>query len=122
MSYNIAVAQSPVPIDSQEAWEWVQNMTDIDDDAPPQVFHELIERLTARYPCIYDLGDDVLGEEGVWSDGPLLKNIYMKVPVLGIVSTQVDEVLPFLIETAKVLNLSVFDWATETIHRPKSIA
>ena len=31
--------------------------------------------------------------------------------------SRVDEVLPFLIETATGLGLVVFDWGTQTVHR-----
>jgi hypothetical protein len=98
MSYNISVARHPVPTNDQEAWEWVGRMADTDNDSPPQVFHELIDLLTAKYPCICDLDDEFLDTEGVWSDGPLRDNIALEAPVLGIVYSKVDEVLPFLID------------------------
>lgn len=117
MSYNIAIGKPPIPQDDKAAWEWVDEMADADDDSPPVVFHTLIDVLTERYPCICDLAD-VVDEEGVWSDGPLRNNINLKAPVLGIVYSRVDEVLPFLVEKANSLGLVVFDWGSETIHRP----
>ena len=118
MSYNIAIGKPPIPLDDKAAWEWVDEMADVDDDSPPVVFHTLIDVLTERYPCICDLSDDVVDEEGVWSDGPLRNNINLKAPVLGIVYSRVDEVLPFLVEKANSLGLAVFDWGGETIYRP----
>ena len=90
---------------------------DEDEPSPPQVFRNLIDRLTAKHPCICDLDDDVLDSLGVWSDGPLRNNIALKAPVLGMVYSRVDDVLPFLIGTARELGLTVFDWRTEQIHR-----
>lgn len=118
MSYNVAVASEPIPEEKAEAWSWIGVAAESDDPSPPKIFHDLIDRLTARYPCICDLDDDVVDELGVWSDGPLRNNIMRKAPVLGIVHARVDEVLPFLIKTANSLGLTVFDWATETIYRP----
>ncbi|KAI9133165.1 hypothetical protein [Acaryochloris sp. CCMEE 5410] len=120
MSYNVAVALKPIPSNEQDAWEWVNRMAELDNDSPPQVFHDLIDVLTSRYPCICNLDDELVDVQGVWSDGPLRDNITLVAPVLGIVYSKVDEVLPFLIETANSLELTVFDWNTEKIYRPLS--
>lgn len=53
----------------------------------------------------------------VWSDGPLLDNFGHRAAVLGMSSSRVEEVLPFLVVTANALGLVVFDWATGTIYR-----
>ncbi len=118
MSYTIAIAQGPIPIEVAVAWSWIEQMANEADVSPPDIFHDLIDRLTARFPCICDLDDDVVDELGVWSDGPLRNNIKLKAPVLGIVFSHVDEVLPFVIETANQLGLTVFDWQTKQIHQP----
>jgi hypothetical protein len=120
MSYNVALAREPVPANDAEAWAWIGTAAETPDAAPPQVFHDLVDCLTARHPCICDLADDVVDDLGVWSDGPLRNNIMLKAPVLGVVYSRVDDVLPFLIETANSLGLTVFDWATDTIHRPRA--
>ena len=52
------------------------------------------------------------------SDGPLRNNIYLNAPVIGIAYGKVEEVLPFVIEVANKLGLTLFDWGTETIYRP----
>ena len=73
MSYNVAIGLN-VDADDAAAWQWVARAAEEDDESPPAVFHTLIDQLTARYPCICDLDDDVVDEEGVWSDGPLRNN------------------------------------------------
>ena len=83
----------------------------------PAEFRELHSRLTSRYPCICDLPNDEV-DDGVWSDGPLINNFGHRAAVLGVVYPAVAEVLPFLIETANSLGMVVFDWGTNTIHRP----
>jgi hypothetical protein len=93
MSYNVAIARPPISANDDVAWTWVGTATQTEDAAPPRVFHELIDRLTARHPCICDLDDDVVDDLGVWSDGPLRDNIMLEAPVLGIVYSRVDDVL-----------------------------
>ena len=114
MSYNVAIAQE-VPNNDAAAWQWFEEVADDEVDSPAPVFHQLIDELTARFPCICDLEDE---DDGVWSDGPLRNNIECRVPVLGMTYSNVEEVLPFLIETANRLGLTVLDFHTERIHRP----
>lgn len=115
MSYTVAICLPPVPDADAEAWARLDALIDEQGPVPP-VFHELITRLTARYPCICDLPDDQV-DDGVWSDGPLRNNAGHTTTVLGIVYSRVEDVLPFLTETANSLGLVVFDWATGLIHR-----
>jgi hypothetical protein len=115
MSYNVAVVIPPIPKDDSAAWKAVDDI--IEQSGPrPAVFEALHAKLTSRFPCISSLTDDEI-DNGVWSDGPLINNFGHRAAVLGIVYSRVDEVLPFLIETATGLGFSVFDWATERIHR-----
>lgn len=116
MSYNVAITLPDVPTDDAAAWAELDAAIDAQGPVPP-VFAELLARLTKRYPCICDLPDEQV-DDGVWSDGPLRNNLGHRASVLGMVYSRVDEVLPFLVEQANGLDLIVFDWATETIHRP----
>ena len=76
--------------------------------------------MTVRYPCICTLPDDRVDEDGVWGDGPLWNDFGNRAAVLGVVYSRVEEVLPFLIETAVGLDLTVFDWGGPNIYRPKN--
>jgi len=115
MSYNIAVLIPPIPPDDTAAWAAVDGL--IEQQGPrPTVFHDLYDRLTARYPCMCAVPDDQI-DDTVWSDGPLINNFGHRAGVLGMSYSRVGEVLPFLVETANALGLVVFDWATEAIHR-----
>jgi hypothetical protein len=118
MSYNVAITLPPAPLDEARAWSELDAV--IDAEGPtPAVFGELLDRLTARYPCINDLPDEDV-DDGVWSDGPLRNDFGHRAAVLGIVYSRADEVLPFVISEANVLGLVVYDWGTKTIHRPSS--
>ncbi len=65
--------------------------------------------VTARYPCICNLPDDSVDDDGVWSDGPLWNDFCNRAAVLGMIWSRVEEVLPFLVRTANYLGLTVFD-------------
>lgn len=120
MSYNVAICVPPIPADDKAAWDSVQALIDTQGE-PPQVFRQLHDQLTARYPCICTIPDDKVDEEGVWSDGPLWNDFGHKAAVLGVIYSRADEVLPFLIDTATRLGLTVFDWGGPTIYRPNSL-
>jgi hypothetical protein len=116
MSYNVAVCTPPVPVDDQTAWATLDGFIDTKGEVP-QVFRTLHDRLTARYPCICSLPEENV-DEGVWSDGPLWNNFGHRVAVLGMVFSRAGEALPFLVDTANELGLTVFDWAGPSIYRP----
>ena len=118
MSYNVAICTEPVPSKDEEAWQAVDSLIDAKGE-PPEVFKELHDRLTRRYPCICTLSDERVDDDGVWSDGPLWSDFGHRAAVLGMVYSRVEEVLPFLVETANDLGLVVFDWAGPSIYRPK---
>jgi hypothetical protein len=116
MSYNVAITLPDIPSSDADAWAALDDVINTKGEVPP-IFSNLLSRLTRRYPCICDLPVEQV-DDGVWSDGPLRNNLGHRASVLGMVYSRVDEVLPFLIEQATSLGLVVFDWATETIHRP----
>lgn len=116
MSYNVAIVIPPIASSDKEAWEAVDALIDAEGE-PPEVFGELHDRLTAKYPCICALSDDEV-DDGVWSDGPLWNDFGHRAAVLGMVYSRVEEVLPFLVKTATDLGLVVFDWGGPSIYRP----
>jgi len=117
MSYNVVICTPPIPTDDASAWAGIDELIG-SEGLPPSVFRQLHDTLTVRYPCICTLPDDTVDELGVWSDGPLWNDFGHRAAVLGIVHSRVEEVLPFLIETANGLGLSVFDWSGPNIYRP----
>lgn len=116
MSYNVAICLAPIPASDDGAWASLDAVIDAEGRASAELV-ELHDALTARFPCLCDLPDDQI-DEGVWGDGPLINNFGHRAAVLGIVPSRVDEVLPFLVATATRAGMTVFDWATDTIHRP----
>jgi len=118
MSYAIDIVAVPMPDDDAEAWAAAVQVLDaaMSEGVGPtsEVFRELHRRLTARFPCICD------DESGPWSDGPLINDFGTQIAVVGIAGSRIDEVLPFVIETATGMNLYVFDHQVAEIHRPKA--
>jgi len=115
MSYNVAIVIPPVPADDCEAWKILDSLVEEQGPIPP-VFRQLHDRLTAKYPCTCSVPEDEV-DDTVWSDGPLINDFLHRAAVLGIAYSRVDEVLPFLVETANDFGLVVFDWATASIYR-----
>lgn len=77
---------------------------------PNPLFTEFARRLTARHPCITSPDSDDLDEsELAWGDGPLDGRADAAVYAIGLNRARLDEVLPFVRETARELGLSVFD-------------
>jgi hypothetical protein len=119
MSYSLLIVESPVPAADAEAWAWIEPRQERDTETGPvpQAYHDLIDQLTARYPCVCDLPDDEV-DEAVWSDGPLRNNASPLLTHLGISWPRVPEVAPFVVSTAHALGLTVFDPQEGLIHRP----
>jgi hypothetical protein len=115
MSFNVAVVCSPVAVDDRRAWDQLDEQVQAPGE-PDFRLTDFISALTMRYPCICELADEEV-DEGVWSDGPLHRNAGNRAAVLGIVYSKVYEVLPYLLETADRLGLTVFDFQNHTIHR-----
>lgn len=123
MSYVVYIVEQAVPDSDDDAWQHIESVLARREGeralpANP-VFLALIERLTARFPCICELPEEE-EENGVWSDGPLRNNAAHSVTVLGMVSSRVDDALPFLVQTANALELVVFDEQEGKIHRPRT--
>ena len=118
MSYTLVIVRPPVPEDDAAAWELVWGLSEGPADGEvPAVYYELIDRLTARYPCICDLPDETV-DDGAWTDGPLRDNAGPAATVLGLASGRVAQVRPFVVETAGRLGLVVFDEQEGRIYRP----
>lgn len=105
--------------DDQVAWAELDEM--IEAEGPtPDVFKQLHDELTARFPCIWTLRDDEV-DDSLWAEGPIWNNFGHRAAVLAMVHSQAHEGLPFIVERANQLGLTVFDWAGPTIHRPASM-
>lgn len=119
MSYSLVFSRIDIP-DDTNPWEWIN--TEIEKyyedgrDAHP-VLKELHDQLTAKYPCISDLSDDEI-DNGVWSDGPLINNFSHDLAMIAMPFSVVEEVAPFVVETANKLGVIVFDHQAETIYSP----
>lgn len=107
MSYIVSITRNDVPKNDKQAWQYLEELSKNDSGNSATDFVELIKKFTATYPCICDLPDDQVGD-GVWSDGPLVNNAGENITTLGVVFSQVENVMPFLIEISKPIRLCYF--------------
>jgi hypothetical protein len=119
MSYDVAIVATDIVSADADAWLRLDALIEQQGDAPLQ-FQRLHDRIVARYPCLSMLSDEA-AEDCVWSSGPLWSGFSPVAAVLSIRHPRADEVVPFVVETARSLGLSVFDWTTRHIHRPDGI-
>lgn len=117
MSYTFAVCNATLPKVYEVAEEQAFRLQK-EPEPNPAVFYQLIDRLIARYPCISD-PTRIDSDDGPWCSGPLRQKSYNRATVLGLIFSRVDEVLPFVIETATAIGLTVVDWQTGKVHRPR---
>ncbi len=117
MSYTVSITRSDIPANDDLAWKQMENLYNNDSGEHAPDFVELINKLKEKYPCICDLPDDEV-DNGVWSDGPLVNNAGKDITTLGVVFSQVENVIPFLIKTANQMGFVVFDGQTGIISRP----
>ncbi|TVZ08100.1 hypothetical protein JM80_0584 [Cellulophaga sp. RHA_52] len=117
MSYIISITRKDIPKIDKIAWDLLEKLDLREKNKKPrQDFVTLIQKFTSKYPCISELSDENI-DDGIWSDGPLIDNAGHDITILGLTYEKVDEVLPFLINTANENGFVVFDKQTNIIHR-----
>ena len=120
MSYDVVIAALAISEIDAAAWSALDALIEQQGDAPPQ-FRRLHDQIVARYPCLSTLSDEA-ADDGVWSSGPLWGEFGPAAAHLAIRHSRADEVVPFVVEVARSLGLSDFDWTTRHIHRPEGLA
>lgn len=78
-------------------------------------FRVFAARLVERFPCPVSPGGDDLG---VWTDAPLDGLTTEPVYSLGVVSSAIDRVVPFVVEVARALGLTVLDDQAGCVYLP----
>ncbi|WP_227818073.1 hypothetical protein [Nitrogeniibacter aestuarii] len=106
MSYVVQIWADPVPASLTEASQLIDRLSTERCAQLPE-FIELAKRLTEKYPCLTT--PDAPGEHGAWSDGPLDGLTDEPIYGLGVSSDMIDEVMPFVVATARQLKLTVYD-------------
>jgi hypothetical protein len=126
MSYTVDLIVGSLPARSEEAWKHIEQLReayyDDDREKAPQLVC-LHAELTEIYPCLcsYAEDDDDI-EISPWADGPMINNFAHEMGMLAISFPRADEVVPFIVETANRLGISVADGQTGEIHRARSEA
>jgi hypothetical protein len=122
MSYTLDFVLSRVSSDNKEAFQELENLQEryCDDEKERNiVLVALHDALIQRYPCLCSYADDDPAiDESPWVDGPLMENFRSEMGMVAISYSRVDEVVPFVIQTAIDLKITVFDGQTGEIFRP----
>ncbi len=122
MSFTVDLIPGGLPEDEKEAWKTLEEMRKSYYDDSSQKEDRLIQLhniLTKKYPCLcsYD-DDDPEMDNSPWADGPMIDNFASKMGMLAVVYSKVDEVIPFILESALSLGITVVDGQSEKIYRP----
>ncbi len=124
MSYTLQIWESPVPTNVYEADAICDQLLEEEESREKgqqnPKFIALAQQLTRRYSCITQLtGNEPEGYEGgVWSDGPIDGITNAPIYGIGIVTTFLVEVMPFVQKTANALGLIAYDPQTNTTYLP----
>jgi hypothetical protein len=117
MSYTVQIWEKslahPLLANIDAAVQLVEELLEAHPGQNPK-FMALVERLTQRYPCLNDMpvpdgADEIDFNQLAWTDGNIDGQFDDAVFVLGINTSIVDEVQPFVIQEATALGLCVLD-------------
>ncbi len=122
MSYVVVLSIKAVPANDKKAWKYIHEVMEEDEHASGELDPRLLklhDSLVDKYPCLssYDDDDDSV-DESPWSDGPLIYNFGNLYSALGLTYDRAEEVVPFIVECAQDLGVTVFDDQTGKIYRP----
>ncbi len=123
MSYSLDFVVPSVPNRKGQAWDFLEDLTDrYEDDRGPThpLLRQLHDLLVARYPCLSSYADgDPEKDNCAWADGPLINNFASEMGMVSIKFARAEEVVPFAVDAALGLGITVMDGQDEKIHRPK---
>jgi hypothetical protein len=120
MSYSLVFTREAIPYDDQEALSWVRTQLEtyyVDSRPPHPQLKSLHDALTGKYPCLCDLPDDQI-DEAVWCCGPLIDDFSHDIAVVFVAFTRLEDVMPFIVETALDMGCAVFDLQGKMVYRP----
>ncbi|MBS1159756.1 MAG: hypothetical protein H6R15_2175 [Proteobacteria bacterium] len=115
MSYVVHFWSRPMPKSLDQAIEIFAALQNESRTQNP-LFQMLAKRLTARFPCIMELEED--DPRMAWTDGPLNGITQEATYGIGILTDKIDEVQPFVVETATTLGLVVMDDQQGEVYLP----
>ncbi len=123
MSYTLDFVVPQVPNRKGQAWDFLEDLQDrFEDDrgAPHPLLKQLHAALVDRYSCLSSYADgDPEKENCPWADGPMINNFASEIGEVSIKSSRASEVVPFAVEQALALGITVMDGQDESIYRPK---
>ncbi|WP_193166213.1 hypothetical protein [Microbulbifer hainanensis] len=122
MSFTLDLILTDVPDENDAAWKYIEELREEyyeDKSGAHEKLIALHKILTDKYPCLCSYeDDDPEMENSPWADGPMLNNFASKMGMLAILYSRADELFPFILEKALLLDITVADGQSEKIYRP----
>jgi len=122
MSFTLDLIIPSLPENNKDAWKVIEVMREHyyeDDGEKSPLLVKLHNELVVCYPCLSSYkDDDVEMENCPWADGPMLDNFASEMGMLAIIWNRADELLPFILDKALPLGITVADGQAERIYRP----
>lgn len=122
MSFTLDLILTDVPEENGAAWKYIEELREEyyeDNSSAHEKLIALHKILTDKYPCLCSYeDDDPEMENSPWADGPMLNNFASKMGMLAILYSRADELFPFILENALLLDITVADGQSEKIYRP----
>ncbi len=121
MSYIFAITNKINKIETDQAFQRLEELKEVNYDSISQELSKFISGLKKKYPCIstmqYDESDDEF--EWIWADGPLEDNINGDVFTFSLVVGALGDPLEYIIIEAKKFGFAVFSYEMEEIWWPE---
>lgn len=124
MNHVLEVLVPAIPGDERLAWIGLAAEREKQSAGPTAAaltrFHDI---LVSVYPCLsrYRLEDPTI-DECPWAEGRLIDRFGSRMATLVLRTAQLDNVLDFIVTTAGILGLTVFDKQRGQIHRPPALS
>lgn len=88
-----------------------------EEDPPTDAIRGYVEEMLARWPDITE--DD--GEDSPWGDGPLIGNASGPLLVFSLVSSSLNESLPYCSEVARRRGIVLYDQEQDEVYSPAGV-
>jgi len=119
MSWVLVAWDGPVPTSTDDAARIFEELESSvsEEDPPTDALRGYVEEMLARWPDITE--DD--GEDSPWGDGPLIGNASGPLLVFSLVSSSLNESLPYCSEVARRRGIVLYDQEQDEVYSPAGV-
>jgi hypothetical protein len=119
MSWVLVAWDGRVPTGTDDAARIFEELESSvsEEDPPTDAVRGYVEEMLARWPDITE--DD--GEDSPWGDGPLIGNASGPLLVFSLVSSSLNESLPYCTEVARRRGIVLYDPEQDEVYSPAGV-